>query len=390
MATAKTKVKPNAKTAKAPAKTTAKTAAKKANTKKAPAAAANKPKTPSKVLAVGTFAKFGGYRSNMDEDEVVFAEGDVIYIVEVDDDDKDGILYSAIAAGDLAMYQEEGEEAVNGGQVAPSEVSEIKGGALEKARATYVPVEALGRLAEMLEENDNPIEVAIELNQSIQETYFWLGGALAKVLQGQLHLKENGGDHEGDEAFNDFCQAEFGFKASKGQQLARVYVTFSNLDGFDPTSLDAVGWSKAAIAERFVTEENMTEVLELAETTSQRELAHTLKVQYSSEDGATPSGKAASRGDAIIKKTLSYRLDEDSAEGVQLAITQCMKQNGIENEAIALERICVEWAQENVQAGTAQKRITAKATKAAKAREKAAKPAAAAKTAPKKAPSKKK
>jgi hypothetical protein len=374
MAATKTKAKP-AKAA--PAKGKAATAKSKTTAKKANTAAAVKPKPPTNILEVGSFAKFGGYRSNMDEDEVVFAEGDVLYIVEVDDDDKDGILYSAINATELQMYNEEGEDAVSGGQVAPSEVSEIKGGALDKARAQYVPVEAMGRLAEMLEENDNPIEVAIELNQSIQETYFWLGGALAKVLQGQLHLKENGGDCEGDEAFNDFCQAEFGFKASKGQQLARVYVTFSNIPNFDPATLDAVGWSKAAIAERFVTEDNVDEVLELATETSQRELAHTLKVQYADENGATASGKAASRGEQIVKKSLSFRLDEDSAESVQLALQQCMKQNGIENEALALERICVEWAQENVQAASAKSRINAKANKAAKLREKATKPAKA-------------
>jgi hypothetical protein len=373
MAATKTKVKPAS--AKAPAKT--RTAAK----PKASTAAAEKPKAPSVVLTVGSFAKFTGYRSALEADEVIFAEGEVLYIVEVDETD-DGVLYSAVKAEDTAEYMENGDANVVGGQVAGSEVTELKGGALEKARDTYMPVNAIGDLAEMLAENDNVIEVAESLNQSIQQSYFYLGGALAMVLQRGAYLKENGGEFEGEEAFGEFCQETFSFKASKGRQLARMYQTFSQIEGFDPARLDQIGWSKAAIAERFVTEDTVDEILQLAEDTSQRELAVKLKEKFVKEDGSTSSGKAASR--ATIKKiSMSFSFEEDSADTVKLAIEACMKQSGIENEALALERICTEWAGSFIEAPTAQKRIQTKANKAAKAREAAAKPAAAPKAAAK-------
>lgn len=377
------------KTKPAPAKTEAK-GKNKAKPAKAQAAKASEesaaPKAPKEIYEEGTFVKFLGYKSNMDADEVVFSEGDILYITEVENDEATGILYNAIIASDLTEYEENGDEGCTGGQVSPAEVTALKGAALEKARDQYSPIAIVGKLAELLNENDNVIEVAIGLNQEIQETYFYLGGALAKILQTGVYLKENGGDYEGEDAFNDFCQAEFSFKASKGRQLARVYQTFSALPDFDPSKLDAVGWSKAAIAERFVTAENVDEVLDIAETTGQRELAFTLKEKYVTAEGTTASGKAASRGPQIVRKTLTFKLDEDSAETVQLVIQQAQKQYGIENEALALERIAVEWANDHVEADAAKKRISGKANKAAKARAATAAPKEDAKPAAAKKP----
>lgn len=362
---AQTKTKPKAKAAEP-----------KAKAKKAKAAAAAAVEKSTTAIEEGTFLKFKGYRAQVDADDAVFEEGDILYVIEVEEDEETGTLITAIVADDISEYEENGDANVKGGEVTPSEVTVLTGNALEKARDQYTPVALIGKLADMFAANDDAIEVAIELNQEIQETYFWLGGALARILQTGAYLKENGGDYDGEEAFNDFCQGEFGFKASKGRQLARVYQTFSTIEGFEPSKLDAVGWSKAAIAERFVTAENVDEVLDIAETTNQRELAYTLKEKFVSENGTTASGKAASRGAQIVRKTITFRLDEDSAETVQLVLQQCMKKNGIENEALALERICVEWADAHVEGDHAKKRINSKAAKAAKARAAAEKPKA--------------
>jgi hypothetical protein len=361
-------------TKKATVAKTTKTTAKKAPAKKASPKAAAKPKAPANILAAGTFAKFLGYRSDVGDDEIVFEAGESIYIIGSEEDDDSGLLYEAIKASDVGEYNENGEANVTGGEVSPVEVSELKGGALEKAREAFVPVPATGRLAELLQDLEgSAVDAARELNKEIQETSFWLGGALAMVLQQGAYLTENGGDYEGEEAFNDFCQDEFDFKASKGRQLARIYVTFSALEGFDPARIDDIGWSKAAIAERFVTDENVEEVLALASNSTQRELGAALKERFVTEN-ATPSGKVASRGAQIVKTKLMYSLDEDSAVGVQLAIKACMSQEGIESESLALEFICVQWAEQHVQAATTQKKINQKIAKSRKAREKAEAP----------------
>lgn len=363
-------------------KTKAKPAAKKAApAKKAPAKKATKAKAAPAPKVVdlpeaGALLTFTGYRSEMDADDVVFNDNDTLYMIEVDDSNEDGVLLTCIKAEDVAEYLENGDENIEGGQVAPSEVKELKGAALDKARDAYMPITMVGRMEEILDEADgDAILAAVELNNGIQESYFYMGGALAQVLQQGSYLKENGGEYEGDEAWNDFCQAEFGFKASKGRQLARIYSTFSALPDFDPASLAGIGWSIASKAEKYVTEENVQEVLEVAggDDVTQRNIDATLKEKFAVSN-TTASGRQASRGgDKLVTKSLSFKLDEDSAESVELALQQCMKQNGLENPALALERICVEWAQENVETKTAKQRIASKARKGQQARDKAAK-----------------
>lgn len=365
-----------------------KAAPKKAPAKKAPEAAAKPAKAaPVNILEDGSFAKFTGYRTEVAADEAVFADGDVIYIVE-HEEAEDGILYSAIKAEDVGEYLENGDENVEGGQVGGSEVSELKGGALDKARDAYMPIAMVGRMDELLEEaGGNAIDVAVQLNQDIQESYFYMGGALSMVLQSGAYLTENGGEYEGEDAFNDFCQAEFGFKASKGRQLARIYNTFSNLSDFDPEKLRGIGWSLAGKAEKYVTDENVNEVLEevAADGVTQRNVDTILSEKFTDAQGTSASGRATTRGDKLQLTTLSFRLTEDGAETVKIALQQCMKQKGIEHENEALEAIMVEWGQEHIETKTAKQKLGAKARKAAAAREGAAK-----KAAPKKAPAKKK
>lgn len=365
MAAAKTKTKTVTKAkAKAPAKP-------KATKEQA------KPQAAGDLLEEGTFVSFKGYRGEMEADEVVFTENDTLYIVEIDDEGEDGVLYSCIKAEDVSEYLENGADELEGGQVAPAEVKELKGGALDKAREAFMPLHLIGKMEELLDSADgDPVAAAVELNQSIQESYFYMGGALAMVLQKGSHLVENGGSYEGDEAFNDFCQGEFGFKASKGRNLARIYQTFSSLPDFDPASLSDIGWSIASKLEKYVTADNVDDVLETArsEDVTQRTVDAVMKEKFVSADGTSASGRATSRGgDKISVRTLSFRLSEDSGDTVDIALQQCMKQNGIESAELALERICLEWAQDHVETKTALTNIQRKAKKAARTREEAEK-----------------
>lgn len=369
--------------------------AKPKNTKKAPAkgkaakapAKATKPKTPENLIEVDQFAKFTGYRNEVPADEAFFEAGETVYIVE-HAEEEEGILYNAIKASDVEEYLENGLDSIEGAQIAPSECNALKGGNLEKAKEAYLPITLVGRMGELLEENNgDAIDTAIHLNQTIQENYFYLGGALAEILKHGSHLTENGGDYEGEDAFNDFTQAEFGFKASKGRQLARIYTTFSNLPDFDPQELAGIGWSIAGKLEKYVTADNVDEVLETAkeEGVTQRTVDSIMQEKFVDASGKTPSGKASTRGEKLVIKTMNFRLSEDSAETVELALQQCMKQNGIESMELALERIALEWAQEFAATDTAKRKIKTKANKAEKARSAAATTKA---KAPAKAPAK--
>lgn len=354
-------------------KTKAKPAAKKAPVKKATKAAAKAPanKAPAKVIENGMFAKFTGYRSEVAADEAIFTEGDVVYIIESEETES-GLLYSAIKAEDVGEFLENGDESVEGGQVAGSEVSELKGGALDKAREAFVPIVQIGRMEELLSEaGDDAIAAAVELNQQIQENYFYMGGALAMILQSGVHLVENGGEYEGEDAFNDFCQAEFGFKASKGRQLARIYATFSSIPDFEPDSLRGIGWSIAGKIEKYVTNENFEEVIEAAAApdVTQRTVDTVMREKFVEADGKSASGRATTRGEKLVTVNMSFRLSEDSAETVKIALQQFMKQRGVASEELALEGIMVEWGQEHIETKTAKQKLGARARKAAAARE---------------------
>jgi hypothetical protein len=356
----KSKAKPAAK-----GKTTKATATKKKATKASEETAA--PSKPAEILEEGTFVAFTGYKSaqDMPKDEIIFKEGDTLYIVEVEEDE-DGVAYGAINAEDLATFLESGLDEIEGGQVSPSEVRPLKGGALVKAEDTFMPIRQVGKMEELLAEHDgSAVETAVALNEQIAENYFYLGGALAEVLRSGAYLKENGGDFSGDDAFHEFCQATFDFKGSKGRALARIYHTFSKIEGFEPSMIEGIGWSKAAIAERFVTEDNLPAILETASTTTQRELALELSDKYA-KDNTTTSGRAASRGPSIVRTTLKFTLEENAAETVTLAIQHGMKQTGVQDESLMLEMICSEWAEEHLETKS-HKAAIAKKTKAAAA-----------------------
>ncbi|UUV43827.1 hypothetical protein RCKICKAPOO_86 [Rhodobacter phage RcKickapoo] len=351
----------------------AKAAAKGKAAPKASEATAATKAAPVTLLEVGTFVTFTGYKAlgTMPKDEIVFKEGQVLYIAEIVDGEA-GATYNCVLGDDVAAYLTEGEEGeFTGGEVSPHEVRELKGAQLEKAQEQFMPVVQIGLMGEYLEENGNdPVATAIALSENIQQSYFYLGGALAEVLRTGVYLKSNGGDYEGDEAFNDFCQENFGFKASKGRGLARVYQTYSRIPGFDPQMLENVGWSKAAIAERFIPTddpETVEEILTIAAATTQRELANELTAKYS-EGNKSVSGRPVSRGPTMVRRTMKFVLEENAADTVSLVLQAGMKQMGIADEATMLELICQQWAEGNLEAAKAKSSIAAKAKLAAKAR----------------------
>jgi hypothetical protein len=359
-----TKPKPKAASAAPKGKTKPATAKPKTKPEAAPKAATK----PKEIFAEGTLVTFKGYRNNLPADEVVFKEGDILYLLDAEESD-DNLMYTAIKAEDIEEYEVNGDDNVNGGEVHFTEIAELKGSALTNAQEAYIPVKVVGKLGEALEDSDDLIAVAKSFSNEVHEAYFYLGGALAMILQKGIYLKSKGGEYEGEEAFNDFCQDTFGFKASKGRQLARLYTTLANLENFTVDMLKGIGWSIAAKAEKYITNDNVGEVLETASTTTQRNVDVVLREKFANtESNVTASGRAASRGDSIQKKTLSFRFDEDVAETVEMVLSQAQKQLGVRDAAAALEAVLVQWAGDHVEVETAKKRILAKAAKAAKAK----------------------
>lgn len=358
MATSKTATKTAKKAAKPAAKASGK--AKKADTSKAVA-----PAKPVKLLEVGAFATFTGYKTDVGED-AVFKENEKVYIVEVTPQEGDkAAVYTAVDLDSIETYLNNPEDdEVRGGEVGVNEVTPIRGEELTTLREKHVPVKLVGRMAKLLETQEgDKIAIAKGLYESAQEDYFYLGGLLAMILQDGSYLKENGGEYEGDDAFNQFCVDTFGFEQGKGRDLARIYTTMAALPNFEPAMLKKIGWSNARAIQRYVTEDNLEEVLALAEDKTQRELPMVLKERFVGETNTTPSGATATRA-TVKKTTLSFKLLEDAASGITMTIQAVMKATGAKDEAAALETIVMTYAQEHLGDSQAGQRAIKKFAKA--------------------------
>jgi hypothetical protein len=376
--------------AKAPAKTTSKAAsedAPKARAKKATAAPAEKKqkaKTEIVALEANSFVKFGGYVNETPEEEQLFQKGDVLYIVGVQEaSDDQPMMYDCIKASDVTAFQANPEdENIEGQQLAVQEVQALSGRALQDANDSYLPIPSIGDLDSIIEEAGGDLVLASQnVFGQIEQSFFYLGGILAKIKREGSYLTENGGEYEGEEAWNEFCTDNFQFSGAKGGDLARLYTTFAAIPGFEPSMMNDIGWSKVREIQRFVTEDNYQELLEDARTLTRSELKTQLTTKYVDETGRTPSGAVASRpggSNAVKTMTLNFKLMEDAATAVQLALDEAVKVYGVNNHAEALERIIVAWAEEHVSSATKQKKISSKIEKAAKAADKAPKQKAAA------------
>lgn len=366
--------------------TTPKTASAKANpknlgTKAKPADKAKKVSTkateskakPAEIVMIepGNFAKFMGYVAEIAEGDQDFSKGDVLYVIGVaQSEGENQTMYNVIPASKVADYIADPEDdEIEASQLVVQEVAPLTGRALADARESYLPVPSIGKLDAIIEEAEGDlVEAARGLFSNLEENYFYLGGVLAKVRREGSHLKENGGDFDGETAWDEFCQSEFGFGGAKGGDLARQYTTFAAIPDFDPSKLADIGWSKLREIQRYVTEENVDDLLETAKSLTRRELSVKLVEQFASGDNKTAAGKVATRGggSASVKTlALTIKLPETAHEGVMLALKEAMKTYGVNTEAEAFERIIMAWADEHIQSDTKKKQIAKKVDRAA-------------------------
>jgi hypothetical protein len=375
MATRKPKVIPKDTTRKAGSKE--KAASDTATKQRAKKATAAKEKTSKEVseiviLPANTFVKFTGYVNETPDEDRIFEKGDTLVIVAVHEATEDSPpKYECIRAADyVAFLENPDDENIDGQELAVQEVQALTGRALAEANDNYLPIPSVGELEDIIQQANGDLLAAAETTfGKIEQSFFYLGGLLARIKREGIYLKENGGQYEGETAWDDFCQAEFGFSGAKGGDLARMYATFAAIPNFDPSKLSDIGWSKVREIQRYVTEDNYENLIEDARNMTREELKTSLVTKYVDESGRTPSGAVAQRTggrNAIKTITLNFKLVEENATAVQLALAEAKKLYGVESDAEALARIIMAWAEEHVASATKQKRITAKIVKAEK------------------------
>jgi len=108
----------------------------------------------------------------------------------------------------------------------------------------------------------------------------------------------------------------------------------------DKDWISAQGWSKALLVAKNVDEDNVEDLMAVAETQSVADLRDTIKESF--------SRKGEDSREVVKKISFKFRLMEEEAAMVTGYLEAAMKQLGKDNPAEAFEYIITEWAQEHL------------------------------------------
>jgi len=321
-----------------------KPAADKATTKSASKPAKAKPGKVTEY-AVGDHVSFVGYKDA--STEAVFEAGERLVVVGERKEAGHQIL-ECVFHEDVPLYEADPEDGdYRGQELDAGEVKRAKGAA-PKPAALPVTITDVGDVAKIVKKSGDLLEAAQDLYADINKSYFAFGGLLAHLYYDR---DENGiplyKSKYGSEDFKSFCMEHFGFKERKGTYWIDVYMQFSKIKGFKPETLQSIGWSKAAEIARYVTDENVNELVEKADSLPIVELRQNLQENYVTE-GKTASGRnSGTRSTKVKKISFGFQLFEDAAEGVKMILDAADKQLGTDRNQ-TFETILTQWASENL------------------------------------------
>jgi hypothetical protein len=279
-------------------------------------------------IITGSIVELIGFADETASEDCTFVTGQRLVVVNINESDSGTERsFDCIAEDDLEEYEKD-PALVGGYELLESEVKlakrvnskRVPGAKTSKDKENHAVtvVARVGELEKMLK-NKNPITVAIDLLDDINKKFFYLGGVLNDIFSKKLFEAE----FKGRYAWDDFCEGTFGFKGRKGKYLIDIYVAFAAIPGFDIKLLEPLGWSKAKELSRFVTEGNCMDLIEVAKNSANlKDLQTTLKTEFTEEGNLTPSGREATRNGKVKATTYTFKLFEDQAEGVNLALEE--------------------------------------------------------------------
>lgn len=335
-------------------KTVAKPGLKKPAAKDAKATKIAKPTKEVKPFEVGEVGVFKGYTTP--PKVPFFTAGEELAVV--DQREEDGIL--TIACVRVGQYHKYTADPDN------TQGAEILASELRRTGKTVPPefhLTVVGDMEKLLRGKD-PLEVGIELYSTAQESFFYLGGVLAKLYReiddetGNplfcTYTDSEGANYEpSKEGFERFIKDNFGEDGEissmrKAQYFMAIYESFSALDNAAALikELPKVRWWKASKLAQYITNKNATELVKIAQEQSDKELTETLKTKYTTE-GNTAKGTAASRH-SIKRTTFTFKLYEDAGVAIDLIMKAAGKQLGIQDLSAVFEHIVQEWGAEKL------------------------------------------
>jgi len=186
------------------------------------------------------------------------------------------------------------------------------------------------------------LKLAKDLLDSVDKTYFYFGGVMAKI-------QENGWFEEaGHETFKDFVTVEMGIKYRKVMYFIELY-NFLTTAHIPYEKVKGLGWTKLKEIAPVMNEDNVDALVQKALGMNTLQLIDEVKLI---KQGEVKADAKETSSNPIKSKV--FKLHTDQREIVDEAIDKAKEAIGTEHDAVALEKICLEYLNTPVGGGKAK------------------------------------
>lgn len=180
-------------------------------------------------------------------------------------------------------------------------------------------------------DKDTALEIVPSLIESVDFSYFKLGGVLSTIQD------NNWWEGEAD-TFKTFIQDNFGLHYRKAMYLINIYDGLVEAD-IPWAKVSGLGWTKLKELADILTKDNVDEWVEKAQNMTTLNLQAAVKAYKAgdlSTDGTTDP-------DSSGVSTITFKVHPDQKETIKQAVEQAMEEASTEFKGVALEAICMNY-----------------------------------------------
>lgn len=193
----------------------------------------------------------------------------------------------------------------------------------------------------LINDSEDLIATAQELEQSVATTEYQLGGVLYHIKKDKAYLEVEGGEEYNETGgFQKFLLDYFNIDYRKAMYLIDIYVYFTMAQIENPSEVVAgMGWTKASKIAKFLVAEgsDVEGLIELANENTVADLSEMIKEQVQVGGTRTP-------GETKTRLTLKFRFFEEEAQIVEDTLAAACEQLGLKDNSEAMLHIIQEWA----------------------------------------------
>lgn len=170
-----------------------------------------------------------------------------------------------------------------------------------------------------------------ELVESVDYTYFQLGGVLSVIQSNEWFLDE------GYETFKAFVETNYGINYRKAVYLVAIYNGLVESE-VEWKKVKDLGWTKLKELAAILTPDNVDEWVKQAKSMTVLQLIEYIKEQKA---GSLDSSGSDMSSESSKVTTMTFKVHEDQKEIIKAAVDKGKEEAETEFDAVALEAICL-------------------------------------------------